>query len=521
MNHDDIDPQSQMLSAVSGALDYYLSRKFNKETSDTSPEWLVEDLAEHGYKVVPIDMKEYPYKDGDITVLGPQVFADRKKQIINFQGENFVLQQSPYLLFQAIEAWTRTTEYKDAVSEIMMLLSTCSPFLADLKPEPSTWTVGDAQEMLRRMAVDNPSTQNQQCYIATSHMPHLWEAQVQETRHVQCSGLGRDGTSSAEEALTQISGIVPCPQKESHDKHEWTHDFSGRKFTCSGVHNPILAAEDWTDRDHRRCVNDDSHQAHVWEGFLCVGHPGSLVDLKNELLDTVKHRESFVPEPENPPRRGLGVDLVIMDEVPAVFFQRPDDTEIEAEVVHTRIKFCTKQDVHEPHRWDFPSDEATQETFWCNGVMGNMVVSSPEITEEEITARTKVFTDSLNAHAARLGEEERAPGRSNCPRTDVHLGHMWKPREYAWFTCPGLVPGGGKFDDVEIPSEGELLNRLFPPSGEVTISFTNPVEVDQETADRLLSSPEAMTCQNLAAHEAHTWEYDNGTTVKPYYCCGF
>lgn len=34
-------------------------------------------------------MKEYPYEDGDTTVLGPQVFVSGDERVINWRGENY------------------------------------------------------------------------------------------------------------------------------------------------------------------------------------------------------------------------------------------------------------------------------------------------------------------------------------------------------------------------------------------------------------------------------------------------
>lgn len=38
------------------------------------------------------DHKTYPYQDGDITVLGPEIFASNDGQVISWKGDNYVAQ---------------------------------------------------------------------------------------------------------------------------------------------------------------------------------------------------------------------------------------------------------------------------------------------------------------------------------------------------------------------------------------------------------------------------------------------
>jgi hypothetical protein len=37
--------------------------------------------------------REFPYKDGDITVLGPEIFASKGGAVICWRGENYIRQQ--------------------------------------------------------------------------------------------------------------------------------------------------------------------------------------------------------------------------------------------------------------------------------------------------------------------------------------------------------------------------------------------------------------------------------------------
>lgn len=39
--------------------------------------------------------RQYPYQDGDVTVLGPEVFASDDGQTISWKGVNYVLQPAP------------------------------------------------------------------------------------------------------------------------------------------------------------------------------------------------------------------------------------------------------------------------------------------------------------------------------------------------------------------------------------------------------------------------------------------
>jgi hypothetical protein len=38
-------------------------------------------------------MPRYPYQDGDVTVLGPEIFASKGGAVISWRGDNYVRQQ--------------------------------------------------------------------------------------------------------------------------------------------------------------------------------------------------------------------------------------------------------------------------------------------------------------------------------------------------------------------------------------------------------------------------------------------
>lgn len=40
-------------------------------------------------------MDEYPYENGDVIVLGPQVFVSRDEAVLNWEGRNYVPQEDP------------------------------------------------------------------------------------------------------------------------------------------------------------------------------------------------------------------------------------------------------------------------------------------------------------------------------------------------------------------------------------------------------------------------------------------
>lgn len=40
-------------------------------------------------------MDEYPYENGDVIVLGPQVFVSRDEAVLNWKGCNYVPQEDP------------------------------------------------------------------------------------------------------------------------------------------------------------------------------------------------------------------------------------------------------------------------------------------------------------------------------------------------------------------------------------------------------------------------------------------
>jgi hypothetical protein len=44
-------------------------------------------------RVTVTPQPHYPFVDGDVTVLGPGVFASLDRNVINWEGENYVPQQ--------------------------------------------------------------------------------------------------------------------------------------------------------------------------------------------------------------------------------------------------------------------------------------------------------------------------------------------------------------------------------------------------------------------------------------------
>jgi len=55
---------------------------------------LVVGEAHHGELLVQ-SARELPAEEGDVTVLGPEVFASRDRSVISWRGENYVLQRQP------------------------------------------------------------------------------------------------------------------------------------------------------------------------------------------------------------------------------------------------------------------------------------------------------------------------------------------------------------------------------------------------------------------------------------------
>ena len=48
--------------------------------------------------------QEFPYQDGDVTVLGPEIFASKDGTVISWRGENYVPQKRLHLAHQARRA---------------------------------------------------------------------------------------------------------------------------------------------------------------------------------------------------------------------------------------------------------------------------------------------------------------------------------------------------------------------------------------------------------------------------------
>lgn len=56
---------------------------------------LAEQAAESERRQSAPTMRPYPYSDGDVMVLGPEVFASSDGEVISWKGENYVRQQAP------------------------------------------------------------------------------------------------------------------------------------------------------------------------------------------------------------------------------------------------------------------------------------------------------------------------------------------------------------------------------------------------------------------------------------------
>ena len=41
-----------------------------------------------------VPVKEYPYEDGDVLVLGPEVFISADLSVISYRGENYYLRET-------------------------------------------------------------------------------------------------------------------------------------------------------------------------------------------------------------------------------------------------------------------------------------------------------------------------------------------------------------------------------------------------------------------------------------------
>ncbi len=52
--------------------------------------------------------ERYPYNEGDVTVLGPEIFASKDGKVICWKGENYAPQELTYRLAEALRL---TQEY--------------------------------------------------------------------------------------------------------------------------------------------------------------------------------------------------------------------------------------------------------------------------------------------------------------------------------------------------------------------------------------------------------------------------
>lgn len=51
--------------------------------------------------------KEYPYQDGDFTIIGPECFADERGETISWRGVNYYIEPEEH---PPVEGWDDPTE---------------------------------------------------------------------------------------------------------------------------------------------------------------------------------------------------------------------------------------------------------------------------------------------------------------------------------------------------------------------------------------------------------------------------
>jgi hypothetical protein len=74
--------------------------------ADVSDRMILANYIVTGLEAIPVPREDpYPYSSGDVCVLGPGVFADKGKRVINWAGENFYATDSP-MLATAMEVTT-------------------------------------------------------------------------------------------------------------------------------------------------------------------------------------------------------------------------------------------------------------------------------------------------------------------------------------------------------------------------------------------------------------------------------
>lgn len=254
--------------AVSNALDDWMGRKWGKETSDAAPEWFLESLNEHGYRVesnaVPVPAESAAY----------QKFMD------------------------LVLRWATTTQYGAASGELLGSLR----------------LLGDDVRSITLKGLDS-RTENRPQRIApcsnyaTKHPAHMWQAIVEHTEWVQCSGVAEEpgtktssgsnvaGFEASLEILDELQDIrlgeitratsssfeyrkyvdVDCNIITPHEPHEWMapHEYLPKNergwkeagpfhARCKGVLSTRPKQKDLVQHPVLPCDDVNPHEPHNW-----------------------------------------------------------------------------------------------------------------------------------------------------------------------------------------------------------------------------------------------------------------
>lgn len=79
------------------------------------------------------ELRRYPYIDGDVTVLGPEIFASPDGAVISWRGENYTRHQPATLEVRADETPDALRELAASISE---LTAAIHADIADRQPAP-------------------------------------------------------------------------------------------------------------------------------------------------------------------------------------------------------------------------------------------------------------------------------------------------------------------------------------------------------------------------------------------------
>ncbi|MFE9742978.1 hypothetical protein [Streptomyces sp. NPDC006477] len=268
MKREDMDAVTRV---VSDSLDDYLGRKYGKETSDTSPEWLIEALAERGYHVVAAgerapQKKEYPvepcgrYRRGtdhgrhtyrvDMLDPGSTVECPGKPTTQNLRGH-----QPVGLIMDEITIGDPKTEpaweFPSVAEEPTAQNYETREPVDTSSAEDGIQTYG--LEMVNP-GVEEPFAQN--CPRTVTHRPHDWFVSRRDNTPPErrwCGGL-----------LSAMSQKWPCDRLIIHEAHE-SSDGSKK---CMGITNDEyirhvmpalkLCGDNATHLPHGHCPGRDS-----------------------------------------------------------------------------------------------------------------------------------------------------------------------------------------------------------------------------------------------------------------------